>query len=190
MKKITLLLLLICFGFSINAQSSRNDKEWFASVGLNAINNLGSQSPVESPFDWANGLPISAAIELGWTSGLAIEQSFTLNQFAKGDEIEGITLSESLTYSSFDTHVKYYFGKHLFPKSTWIDFYGNAGLGIFSMDETNISLNVGGGVLFWLNRRETLGVRLQMIGKFAMNNSDVVIDSNHYQTHIQMVFAL
>ncbi|GAB5565624.1 MAG: hypothetical protein Wins2KO_26870 [Winogradskyella sp.] len=190
MKKISLLLLLICFGFSINAQSSRNDKEWFASVGLNGINSLGTQSPINNPFDWANGLPISAGIELAWTSGLAIEQSFTLNKFAEGDEIDGVVLPEDYTYSSFDTHVKYYFGKHILPRTSWIDFYGNAGIGIFSIDETNISLNVGGGVQVWLNRRETIGVRLQTIAKFAMNHAESGIDNNHYQTHIQMVFAL
>ena len=188
MKKLILLLILVSFSLSSNAQ--KNDNEWFASVGLNAINSLGTQSPINSPGDWANGLPISLAVEVGWTSGLSIEQGFTLNKFAKNDEIDGVILSEDFTYTSFDTHAKYYFGKHIFPDADWLDFYGNAGVGFFSIDNTNISANFGGGVLVWLNRRQTIGIRGQVIGKFALNHKESGLDNNHYQTHLQVIFAL
>ena len=188
MKKIFLLLVFVTFSLSSSAQ--RNNNEWFASVGLNAINSLGSQSPVYHPFDWANGLPLSLAVEVGWATGLSIEQSFTLNKFSEDDEIDGADLQQDYTYTSFDTHVKYYFGKHIFPDKDWIDFYGNAGVGFFSIDETNISLNLGGGVLFWFNRRQTIGIRAQVIGKFAVDHKNSGLDNNHYQTHLQLHFAL
>ncbi|MFP4845191.1 hypothetical protein [Winogradskyella sp. PE311] len=188
MKKIILLLILVSFSISSFSQSS--DKEWFGSIGLNAINSLGTRSPVSSPGDWANGLPISLAIELGWESGFSIEQGFTLNKFSKGDKIDGVTLTDDFTYTSFDTHAKYYFGKHIFPNVDWLDIYGNAGLGIFSVDETNISANLGGGVLVWFNRRKTLGARLQSIAKFAFDHKDSGFDNNHFQTHLQLIFAL
>lgn len=188
MKKLILLLILVSFSLSSSAQ--RSDSEWFASVGINAINSLGTQSPINSPGDWANGLPISLGVEVGWTSGLSIEQSLTLNKFAEGDEIDGVELDDDFAYTSFDTHVKYYFGKHIFPKADWLDFYGNAGIGIFAIDDTNISANIGGGVLVWLNRRQTIGIRAQAIAKFALNHKDSGLANNHYQTHLQLVFAL
>jgi hypothetical protein len=188
MKKLILLLIVVSVSFS--SFSQRNDKEWFASVGLNAINSLGTRSPFNSPGDWGKGLPISLAVELGWTSGFSIEQGFTLNKFSEGDEIDGAILTEDFTYTSFDTHVKYYFGKHIFPNADWLDFYGNVGVGVFSVDETNISANIGGGVLVWFNRRKTIGARIQTIGKFAFDHKESGFDNNHFQNHIQLIFAL
>jgi hypothetical protein len=188
MKKLLLSTLLICI--TLSAFSQRNDKEWFASVGLNAINSAGTQSPFNGLDDWGINLPLSAAIELAWTSGIAIEQAFTLNSFAEGNRIDGALLTEDYTYMSFDTHVKYYFGKHIIPDWDWLDLYANAGVGFFTVDETNISANLGGGIQVWLNRRQTIGVRLQTIAKFAFDHAESGFDNNHYQTHIQMVFAL
>ncbi|WP_299361346.1 hypothetical protein [Winogradskyella sp.] len=190
MRKLLLLTGFLAFFLNSSGQASKNDREWFASVGLNAINSQGTQSPAGGITDWAINIPISLAVEVGWTSGLSIEQAFTINSFAEGDDIDGRVLQEDYTYFSFDTHAKYYFGKHIFPSAEWIDFYGNAGVGFFNIDETNISLNLGGGVLFWLNRRQTIGIRAQVIGKFALDHSDSGIDNNHYQTHIQAIFAL
>ncbi|WP_299519998.1 hypothetical protein [Winogradskyella sp.] len=190
MRKLLLLTALLTFSLNSFGQASSSNTEWFASVGLNAINSQGTQSPVGGLSDWAINIPVSLAVEVGWTSGLSIEQAFTLNSFAEGDEIDGVTLQEDFTYFSFDTHAKYYFGKHIFPSVDWIDFYGNAGVGFFNVDETNISLNLGGGVLFWLNRRQTFGIRAQIIGKFALDHADSGFDNNHYQAHIQAIFAL
>ena len=190
MRKLLLLTVLTTLTLNSFGQASSSDKEWFASVGLNAINSQGTRSPVGGIGDWAINVPISLGVELAWTSGLSIEQAFTLNSFAEGDKIDGIELQEDYTYLSFDTHAKYYFGKHLFPSADWIDFYANAGVGFFKIDDTNISMNLGGGVLFWLNRRQTFGIRAQVIGKFAFDHSDSGLDNNHYQTHIQAIFAL
>lgn len=188
MKKLLILSAVITL--TLNSYSQSNSTEWFGSVGLNAVNSAGTQSPANGMTDWAINLPISLGVEVRWTSGLSIEQAFTLNSFAEGDKIDGVVLQEDYTYYSFDTHAKYYFGKHIFPSADWIDFYGNAGVGFFIIDETNISLNLGGGVLFWLNRRQTIGIRAQVIGKFALDHAESGLDNNHYQTHIQAVFAL
>ena len=101
-----------------------------------------------------------------------------------------VILKEDYNYLSLDTHVKYYFGQHIFPRTDWIDFYANAGIGFFHIDETNISANLGGGVLVWLNDSRTFGLRAQTIGKFAFNHPDSGFDNNHYQYHLQAVFKL
>lgn len=188
MKKLLLVLSLVAFTLTSTAQKS--DTEWFGSIGLNAINSQGTRSPVGKMGDWAINIPVSLAVEVGWTSGLSIEQAFTINSFAKGEEIDGVELEDDFSYFSFDTHVKYYFAKHIFPNAEWIDFYGNAGVGFFNINETNISMNLGGGVLVWLNRRQTFGLRAQVIGKFALDHAESGLDNNHYQTHIQAFFAL
>lgn len=188
MKKLILIVTLVAFSLSSFAQ--RNDNDWFLSIGLNSINSLGSQSPIYHPGDWATQFPISAAVEFNWTDNFAIEQSITFNGFTEDDEIDGADLKKDYNYLSLDTHVKYYFGEHIFPRTDWIDLYANAGLGFFHIDETNISANLGGGVLFWLNRNRSFGIRAQVIGKFAFNHKDSGIDNNHYQTHLQAIFKL
>ena len=190
MKKLILASAFLLLALTTNAQDSDNDNQWFASIGLNAINSNGAQSPINNPGDWAKSLPLSLAVELSWTENLAIEQAFTMNVFAEGDKIDGAILTEDFTYTSFDTHVKYYFGKHILPKVDWIDFYGNAGVGFFHINNTNISANIGGGVLFWLNRRKTFGIRAQTIAKFALDSKDSGLETNHFQTHLQLIFAL
>ena len=188
MKKLILLLILL--SFSLSSFSQRNDREWFLSVGLNTVNHLGSRSPIYHPGDWVANFPISAAVEFNWSEKFAIEQSITFNAFNEGDDIDGRILKEDYSYISLDTHVKYYFGEHIFPREDWLELYANAGLGFFSIDETNISANFGGGALFWLNRDRSFGIRAQIIGKFAFNHADSGIDNNHYQYHLQAVFKL
>ncbi|WP_339754428.1 hypothetical protein [uncultured Winogradskyella sp.] len=188
MRKLILVSAFLTFTFSSFAQV--DDKEWFVSIGVNAINSIGTQSPINSPDDWAFNLPISAAVELSWTSGLSIEQSITLNSFSENDMIDGAILTKDYTYISFDTYAKYYFGKHIFPNADWIDFYANAGVGFFHIENTNISANLGGGVLFWLNHRRTFGLRAQSIAKFALNPKDSGFDNNHFQAHLQAIFLL
>jgi len=188
MKRLILIVVLITFSFSSYAQ--RNNNEWLLSFGLNSVNSLGSQSPIFHPEDWIKKFPISAAIEVKWTEDFAIEQSITFNGFNEDDTIDNADLKQDYSYISFDTHLKYYFGKHIFPRTDWIDFYANAGLGFFKIDGSNISANLGGGVLFWLNQSRSFGIRTQVIGKFAFNHKDSGLDNNHYQYHLQAIFKL
>ncbi|MBC3845186.1 hypothetical protein H8K90_02230 [Winogradskyella echinorum] len=189
MKKLVLILTLVAFSLSSYAQ--RNNKDWLLSIGLNSVNSLGSRSPIFHPERWVNQFPLSAAVEFNWSDDFAVEQSLTFNGFTEDDEIDGADLKKDYNYISLDTHVKYYFGKYIFSRRVdWIDLYVNGGLGFFHIDETNISANLGGGVLFWLNKTRTFGLRTQVIGKFAFNHKDSGLDNNHYQYHLQAVFKL
>lgn len=97
-------------------------------------------------------------------------------------------------YLSLDTHAKYYFKELIFGRGSymsWFNIYANAGLGYFKIEESKLSANIGGGVLFWLNSNETIGLRAQAIGKFSFNNSvGSFYDNNHYQYHLQAIFKL
>jgi len=189
MKKLILIALLI--SFSISAFAQRSDKDWYLNIGVNAINSLGSRSPIYHPEDWSFQTPISAAVELNWSERFAIEQSITFNGFNQDKEIDGVDLQEDYNYLSLDTHAKYYFGEHIFgDRIDWLELYVNAGIGFYHIDETNISANLGGGALVWLNRSRTFGLRAQTIGKFAFSHSESGFDNNHYQYHLQAVFKL
>ena len=86
--------------------------------------------------------------------------------------------------------VNYYFGKFLLPKSNRIEVYANAGLGFFHIDETNISANVGGGILFWLSDKKNIALRAQTISKFAFNHPKSGFDNNHFLYNLQLVFKM
>ncbi|WP_405576027.1 outer membrane beta-barrel protein [Winogradskyella sp. Asnod2-B02-A] len=191
MKKLILVALLV--SFSISAFAQRSEKDWYLNIGVNAINSLGSQSPIYHPEDWSFQTPIAAAVELNWTEKFAIEQSITFNGFTTENRIDSDynNLKEDYNYLSLDTHVKYYFGEHILgDRIDWLELYVNAGIGFFHIDETNMSANLGGGVLVWLNNSRTFGLRAQTIGKFAFNHPDSGYDDNHYQYHLQAVFKL
>ncbi|WP_179333458.1 outer membrane beta-barrel protein [Winogradskyella costae] len=189
MKKILLLALITFCTFSF---AQRRNDDWSLSVGVNAINSLGSRSPFKSPGDWSFQTPFSAAAEYRFAYQFAIEQSITFNGFNDDESIDFIPTNEDYNYLSLDTHVKYYFGELIFGRgrNDWFDIYANAGLGFFNIDETNISVNLGGGVLFWLNENRTFGLRAQTIAKFAYDSSNNGYDNNHYQYHLQAVFKL
>lgn len=192
MKKLILLGLLVAFSLSSFAQ--RVDKNWYLSVGVNAINSIGTQNPFYNPSDWSYQTPISAAVEFNWTRNFAIEQSITFNGFTDSNQLDAVPdfdeLEKDYNYLSFDTHVKYYFGRHIFRNADWFDFYANAGIGFFHIDETNITANLGGGVLVWLNPSRSFGLRGQIISKFAFDHPDSFVDNNHYQYHLQVIFKL
>ena len=191
MKKILLLVLILIFSLSSFAQ--RRNSDWSMSIGVNAINSVGTRSPFGRPGDWSFKTPVSAAVEYSWTYQFAIEQSITFNGFSDDDSIDFTPTNEDYNYLSFDTHVKYYFGELIFGRGRnidWFDIYANVGLGVFHIDKSNMSANLGGGVLFWLNRNKTFGLRAQTIAKFAFNHAHKGYDNNHYQYHLQAVFKL
>jgi len=165
-------------------------KEWMFGVGVNAVVNLGERNPVYSPSDWAIKHPLSVSAEKGFSPYWALELNLALNGYDEGDKIDGLSLAQDETYFSFDAQAKYYFGKHIFSEDSWFDMFATAGPGYFVIDESNLSFNLGGGLLFWLNDNHRLGVKLQTVGKFAVEAKDYLVDNNHFQHHLQVVFKL
>jgi hypothetical protein len=195
MKKIFLALVISCFTLAITAQSDRSvqQDEWYISVGVNTINSLGSKNPLDSPGDWAFKTPISASIETRWSELFALEVGLNLNGFDAGSRLDAAGPPEdNLTYFAIDTSLKYYFGEYILPRQEWIDFYVNAGLGLFILDDANLSVNIGGGLLFWFNPSHTFGIKAQGLAKFAANHRDSgqFYPNNHFQYSLQAIFKL
>lgn len=176
------------FSQSVDKSRPRVGDQWSISAGLNAINSLGTRGPLNSPGDWAFKNPISVGGEYMWPGGYSVEQSFTFNGFSADKMIDGATLTEDYTYFSTDTAFKYYFGTLLFPEADWLDLYAGTGLGIFVIDESNISANLSGGATFWVS--DKVGIRIQNVMKFAFNPNDSGFDNNHFQWHLQGIFKL
>ena len=65
MKKIYLLLAVLFI--QSNVFSQMEEDGWYLSFGVNAINNLGTQSPINSPDDWYfNSVPARKRTFLTW----------------------------------------------------------------------------------------------------------------------------
>lgn len=195
MKNIFLVFLISCFTLATTAQSDRSleQGEWMVYGGVNAINSLGTKGPFNSPGDWAFKFPIMVGAETQISRLFSIDLTFSFNGYDSDSPIDGpLPNNDDLTYFSIDSSLKYYFGEFLLPNTEWLDFYANAGLGMFVLDNTNLSFNVGGGVIFWLNKSsfDSLGLKLQGLGKFAVDhkNDSKKYDNNHFQYSLALVY--
>ena len=194
----TTLLLLIIFGFGLTnafGQSTRSiDKdEWLIGVGFNTINSQGSKNPFGEISDWAFRFPIAASAETYWSRLFSVEAAISLNGYKAGADIDAVGPSDSsLTHFAVDTHLKYYFGEKIFPNTEWIDFYGLAGLGYFYIQDSNISANIGAGAMFWLDTKQSWGIKAQGVAKLAFNhsNSGSTYANNHFQYNLMVVFRI
>ena len=193
------IAIVFLFFLSVTISSAQSDRsiekgEYLLGVGINTINSLGSKNPFEDPGDWAFRTPLSISLETRWARLFSLDVALNFNGFEENAPLDAAgPPSEDITYWSLDSSLKYYFGEHILPRSEWIDFYGSAGLGIFTIEDTNISVNIGGGIMIWPSKRsKSWGIKLQGIGKFAFNHSDRgrVYPNNHFQYSIQVLFRL
>jgi hypothetical protein len=193
--------LIICFYLVIGlsnamGQSIRSIEsgELLLSVGVNTINSQGTKNPVGNISDWAFKQPLSVGLETYWSKLFSLEVQVTLNGYNAGDPIDAAGPSDiNLTHIALDTHLKYYFGEFIFPKSERIDFYALAGVGYFDVDIGNISANFGGGAVYWFNKRtKGVGIKFQGMAKFALNhdNTGSTYTNNHFQYNMMLVFRM
>ena len=196
--KHTILLLVFTFSFGLTTvfgQSTRSieKNEWLLSVGVNAVNSLGTKSPVEDISDFAFRYPLAVAVETKWSRLFSLEIAGSINGFKEGaDNIDAGPAEENITYLALDTNLKYYFGEYLLPKTEWLDFYALAGIGYFNVDDGNLSGNFGGGAMFWFNRNKSMGIKAQALAKIAFDHSNTgdTFANNHFQYNLMMVFRL
>ncbi len=201
MRNLVLFLFFVSLiTFNGNSQTTSNtkydtpedeyveDSPWKLSVGVNAVGSLGTRQPFSRLGDFQFRNPLALAIEHKWTKFFAIEQDITLNGYDTKNEIDGGVLKDEYFYISTNTYIKYYISDVLFDNVKWLDLYAGAGFGIFSVNELNSSGNLALGGTVWVS--EKIGVRLQGIGKFAVNAKDRQFDNNHFQYVAQVVFKL
>lgn len=189
MKKLLIFLFISFLGYStVNAQRFRSfDRDWKASVGINAVGNLGSRNPVKDLGNYGFQFPIAVAIERQWNEQFALEQDLSLNGFKAGKYLNNGYPSKNLTYFSTNSNLKFYFGDYLFDQE-WLDIYASVGVGLFYMSEMNASANLSGGFQFWLS--DNIALRLQTTAKFAANSKNRQYANNHFQHVFQVVFRL
>lgn len=191
-----LTVIILIFGLTTSfGQSTRSiDKdEWLLSVGVNALNSQGTKSPIGNISDWAFRFPLAVGVETYWTRLFSIEIAGSLNGYKAGAAIDAAGPSDdNITYLALDTNLKYYFGEFIFPNNELIDFYGLAGIGYFNVQDGNASANIGGGALFWFDRKQQIGFKVQAVAKLAFNhsNSGSTYANNHFQYNFMMVFRL
>ena len=195
MKKSAILLLLIALTTSFTfAQKNYNRPDWIFGLGVNAINNNGLKSPLNSPDEWAfSGAPISLSVEHRWSDVFSLEQNVAFNQFTNTDVIDNLPVTRDLTFMTTNTKVKYYFGNHIFGDSAqWLDLAASAGIGIFGLTDQrmNTSGNFGLDATFWFG--DHWGLSFKSLGKFAIgdNKGDRVLLTNHFQHAAEIVYRL
>ena len=190
MKKIILVLFVSFFGISTYAQNPGND--WILSVGVNTVANFGTRNPFKDISDssgrFAFKYPVAVSIEKKWTKDFYIEQDFSTNGFKENEFIDNGTPDKDLFYFSTNTTLKYYFTDLLFKNADWLNLYVGTGVGIFNIEELNISGNVVLGTVVWVSDR--VGIKLGTMGKFAVNADSRQYDNNHYQFFLEGVFKL
>ena len=181
------MFLILCIStYGQKEQQKRIYDDFRLSFGINAINNLGTLSPLNSPDDWAFKTPFSVGIEYKLSHLFAIEELFSFNRYSPKSTIDGVVLNRAANYYSADSNIKYYIGEY-FLNSEKIDLFLNGGVGLYKLDDYHGSANFGGGIFYWFSNQ--FGVSVQSIAKFTTgNNNDDVFDSNHYQHSLQLVY--
>ena len=183
-KKLTLLLILAVFA---SASAQFNEQEWQLSFGLNAISDSDKGNPAEGLI--FNSVPIAVGLQYNLSDNFAIEQSVTFNKFNDDVKNSG-PLDKKFYYFSSDTSVKYNFGQLFLPRRNRLELTANAGLGFYQVEKFNTTINLGGGVLWWLTDDKTFGLRLQTLVKIGEKDANEFISNNHFQHHLQFIIAL
>jgi len=201
MRNLVLFLFLVSvFTFGAHSQTTSDtnydntsdldyiDAPWKLSVGVNAVGSLGTRQPFARLDEFQFKNPFAVAIEHKWSKYFSIEQDITFNGYEVENEIDNGVLTKDYTYFSTNTYLKYYFSDAFFKNADWIDLYGGAGFGIFTVNELNSSGNVVCGGVIWIS--DKIGIRIQGVAKFAVNAKDRQFDNNHFQYMMQAIFKL
>ena len=197
MKK--LIFILICCVFFSNFtfgqdtdpldNSERFGKNFRVFLGLNAVNNSGDHSPYKYINHWAIGIPISFGIESSIKRDLVFEQSFSINKFKETILSTGSIVPHGYTYFSTSSNLKYFIDVFSLSRFESFQIFANAGLGLSKVKDMSASINIGGGLQYWINGKTA--IRFKTIAKFVINHADKSIyDNNHFQHNLELVYRL
>lgn len=180
MKKI-LTILSCCFALIGLAQEkqTKEKEKWVFGSGINFIDNSATTyNQYFKTKNW-NAIPFisSFSVDRKLENNLAIGVNLSMNQYQANNIHNGNSISRDLTYFVINANAKYNFDQHI-TDLKWFDASVLAGAGFGWLGgENNQFLNTGLTLDFWLSN--TVGMRLQTIGKFAIDNDQLF--NNHIQ---------
>ncbi|MFN3942594.1 MAG: hypothetical protein ACK4K1_08155 [Flavobacterium sp.] len=183
MKKI-ILLATFCFSFiGLQAQEDSANSKWIFGVGMNIIDNTSRINNKFLNLNQMNVGNIVSHISLEYQPGnwgVILEANY--NKLEANTLQNGIFLTRDGYMIGFDVNGKYYFDS-LFTDSTKFDAALLGGLGANRFfGEYSGTANIGLSLQYWF--KNSIGLRLQTVGKFAFN------DENPLNNHIQHTVAL
>ncbi len=189
MKKITILCCFITL-FCIAQSKAQNENKWLFKVGANIVDNSGDTNPFNGlalkKMGFTNNIAAGVDYQFHehWSVGLLISN----NKFKAPDaELDGEFITENMNYFAADFNLKYYLlGKQENSiVSKRFNMYLSGGLGAFKIKNNTLSLNFGGGLIYWLN--DSFGVNLESVAKWT-TESGLKYDSNHFQHFAGITF--
>lgn len=180
MKK-TLTILSCCFALIGSAQEkqTKEKEKWVFGSGINFIDNSAITYNQYFKTKNLNAIPFisSFSVDRKLENNLAIGVNLSMNQYQANNIHNGNSISRDLTYFVINANAKYNFDQHI-TDLKWFDASVLAGAGFGWLGgENNQFLNTGLTLDFWLSN--TVGMRLQTIGKFAIDNDQLF--NNHIQ---------
>jgi OOP family OmpA-OmpF porin len=190
-KLLTLIILAILLVIRFNPVNAQNSQmRWAADLGTNAIDDNGSRL---GSLKGILIMPIPSNVQGGYYIGygLSAAAAVSINEIVNGAVVnnEGVTNANSTNnlYVSFDAFMKYDLRKAYYQinrnvtepnndqkKVIWLDPYVLAGYGIthnaYYANTTIFTNDLGVGLNFWI--KSFIGINLQAIGKFRMENGE------------------
>lgn len=181
-KRYIPIIFLFLFHFNGVAQIEGNGlNPWIFGLYVNAVNN--SDQGISKPFnfkeDYNFSYPLKLSLEKRIYDDFGLEVSTSFNKIQEGKKFNGIFLEEAINLFSTELAFKYYISNlFLNPHRDYYEGYLLSGPGVtFFNSEGNLSINVGGGINFFITER--FRIVLQGIAKIATISSNR--GSNYFQ---------
>jgi len=198
MKYLKEVLLALLFFISISTIKAQDaNKPWELDFGVNAvifypmasINNPGFNDYAEGLFNVGKhynyyGVPVKLHIGRYIAKGFSIGMSMSTNKIRKMGSLTG-----ELNYFGLDTDLRLNLtgvtGAVNIVKNLEIDPYILTGVGYTSVGSRhNGSLNFGGGINFWVNKKKDIGIQVQTVVKKRLDGTI----SSYYQHSLGVAF--
>ncbi|MGY0407175.1 MAG: OmpA family protein [Polaribacter sp.] len=159
-------------------------------IGANLVDNSGDRDPFnlfdihKMAFTNQYAVGLDYIFHDHWSAGLFLSN----NKFkANKGELDGIIINKDLDYFAVDLNVKYYLWniRYADTHKNRFNIYLSGGAGGFKIVDNTLSLNVGGGLMYWLN--DSFALNLESVAKFT-TKGDVNFDSSHFQHFAGIIY--
>ncbi len=187
-----LLLMVSSVGFAqdelqITAKDSIVQSSWIFGVGLNAVDDSGNvfDGIFNVGEEW-NMVPFPSRLSIGryFKSGLGLEAIGTYNQYKEGNNIDGVVITENISYFGLDGRITYDLNK-IIGETAWFDPYVGIGAGYTDANNKGRgTYNAVVGFRTWFSDR--WGLDFNSTGKWAMSQGEGA--TNHIQHAAGVVY--